>query len=121
MVTGPRWGTEAQTLDLDSCPIPISSLGWLSLITWMFQELSQDADQGNLRAPAIRDVLPSLSLCLVPNHVVCCFSMTQGEAGIKHMVFRAVVSTPCHAVRSQGPCPTLWGVLEFYFSDLFYL
>lgn len=50
----------------------------------------------------VRDVLPSLSLCLVPNRVVCCFSMTQGEAGIKHMVFRAVVSTPCHAVRSYA-------------------
>jgi hypothetical protein len=36
------------------------------------------------RAPASRDVLHPLILCLVPNHVVCCFSMTQGHLNKAH-------------------------------------
>lgn len=64
----------------------------------------------------MRDFLPSLRHCLVPNHMVCSFSMTQGGGSlgrrfqIKHMVSRVAVSTLCVGMGTHGPFPLLWGL-----------
>lgn len=68
------------------------------------------------RAPAVRDFLRSLSHCLVPNHMVCSFSMSQGGDSlgkrfqIKHMVSRVEVSTLGVGMGTHGPFPGLCGL-----------
>lgn len=76
---------------------------------------SQD-DQGILRPKdegrVVRDLLQSLRHCLVPNHMVCSFSMTQEEVPNKaHGFQNSSVYTLCWR-GSTSPFPGLSGALS---------